>query len=334
MRRGERMTDEYGGSMGHPRTGAAALALTCTVFAAGSLYAQQYPDKPVHVVTTGVGGSSDFIGRLLAQELTGVFGQPVIIDNRANAIIMGELVMRAPPDGYTLLITGASFWIGPLLQKLSYDPIKDFTPISLTATAPTVLVVHPSLPVKSVKDLIALAKAHPGELNYASPGTGSAAHIATELFKSMAHVNLVRVPYKGAAPAVNALLSGEVQVAFSTAAEAMPQVKAGRLRAIAVCSEKPSAITPGLPTVASSGLPGYQAGNINGVFGPAKLPDAITRRLNQEITRVISRPDVKEKLLNAGFEPVGGSPEEFAAVLKSEIAGGAKVIQAAGIKVE
>ena len=241
---------------------------------------------------------------------------------------------KAPPDGYTLLIDAASFWIGPLLQETPYDPVKDFAPVTLTDSAPNVLVVNPSLPVKSVKELIALAKARPGELNYGSSSTGSTPHLAAELFNMMAGVKIVRVPFKGSGPAVISLLGGQVQLMFATAGSVAPHVKSGRLRALAVASLQPSALAPGLPTIAASGVPGYEAVAFEGMFAPAKTPVAIIDRLNQEIVRVLNRAEVKERFFNAGVETVGSTPEEFAAAIKSNVAKWGKLIKDAGIRDE
>jgi tripartite-type tricarboxylate transporter receptor subunit TctC len=243
-------------------------------------------------------------------------------------------VSKAPPDGYTLLIDAASFWIGPLLQETPYDPVKDFAPVTLTDSAPNVLVVNPSLPVKSVKELIALAKARPGELNYGSSSTGSTPHLAAELFNMMAGVKIVRVPFKGSGPAVISLLGGQVQLMFATAGSVAPHVKSGRLRALAVASLQPSALAPGLPTIAASGVPGYEAVAFEGMFAPAKTPVAIIDRLNQEIVRVLNRAEVKERFFNAGVETVGSTPEEFAAAIKSNVAKWGKLIKDAGIRDE
>ena len=245
-----------------------------------------------------------------------------------------ETVAKAPPDGYTVLVYGSTIWITPLLQNTPYDPVTDFAPITLVAISPHAIVVHPSLPVKSVRELIALAKAKPGDLNYASLGTGTSTHLGAELFKSMAHVNIVRVPYKSAATQMADLLSGQVQMTFSTTGAAMPHVKSGRLRALAVTSAKPSALMSGLPTVAASGLPGFESGAIYVMFAPSGTPAAIISRLNQETVRYLNQADVKERFFSAGLEAVGSTPEELAAKMKSEMARLGKVIKDAGIRAE
>ena len=295
---------------------------------------QDYPIRPIRMVTSEVGGGNDLQARLIAQGLSGPLGQQVIIENRPSGVIPGEVVSKAPPNGYTLLLYNITLWIGPLMQNTPYDAVRDFSPIALATTAPNVLVVNSSLPVKSVAELVALAGARPGEFNYASSGTGASNHLAAELFRAMAGVNIVRVPYKGAGPALNALIAGEVQLMFPTAGAVTPHVRSGRVRALAITSAEPSALAPGVPTVASSGLPGYESISIYGVFAPARTPRPIVNKLNEEIVRVLNRTDVKEKFFNAGVETVGGSPEQLAATVKSEMARMGKVIRDAGIREE
>jgi tripartite-type tricarboxylate transporter receptor subunit TctC len=294
---------------------------------------QPYPNKPIHIVTSEIGGSPDFMSRLIAQELAGTLGQGVVVDNRGSGFIPGQIVSKAPPDGYTLLIQGSTLWLASLLQKTPYDPEKDFSPITIAVIAPFILVVHPSLPVKSVKEVIALAKTRPGELNYSSGAAGSGPHLAAELFKAMAGVNIVRISYRGTAPALTALISGEVQLTFANAGTATPLFKSGKFRALAVSSVQPSKLFPGLPTIAAT-LPGYESVSINSVFAPAKTPEAIIKRLNQEIVQFLNKADVKEKVFNAGIEIVGSSPEQLAAMLKSDLAKLGKVIKDTGIRAE
>jgi tripartite-type tricarboxylate transporter receptor subunit TctC len=297
---------------------------------AGAAHGQDFPIKPIRIVTSAPGGSSDFTSRLIAQGLTDALGQPVVVDNRGN--FGGEQLAKAPPDGYTLIVDGASLWIGPLIQKTSYDPLRDFAPVTIAVSAPNVIVVHPSLPVKSVKDLIALAKARPGELNYGSGGIGGASHLPAELFKSMAGINIVNVNYKGTGAAVNALLSGEIQMMFANAAISTPHIKSGRLRGVAAASLQPSPLLPDLPTVAASGLPGFESIILQGVLTAGNTPAARITRLNQEIVRALNRPDVKERHFNTGVETVGSTPETLAATMRSDIVKWGKVIQDAGIK--
>ncbi len=296
---------------------------------------QLYPSKPVRIVTGGPGSNGDLISRLIAPGMTAALGQQVLVDNRPSGIILGEIVAKAPADGHTLLVTGSSFWLAPFLQSnVPWDPLRDFAPITLAATSPNLIVVHPSLPAKSVKELIALAKARPGELNYASGTTGSTPHLAAELFNAMARVNIVRINYKGAGQAMTDLIGGHVQVMFPNAGGAAPHVKSGRLRAIAVTTAQPSALFPGLPTVAASGLPGYEAEVLNGVFAPAKTPAAIISRLNQEIAPLLNRADVREKLFNSGVEVIAGSPEKLTAAMKNEMNVWGKLIREQGIRDE
>jgi tripartite-type tricarboxylate transporter receptor subunit TctC len=304
------------------------------ILAIGTASAQPYPNKTIRIVTLAAGTGADFVARLVAQGIAGPMGQQVIVDNRPSGVIPGEIVSRAVPDGYTLLVVGGALWIGPLLQTTPYDVVRDFSPITVSNKDPAIVVVHPSLPVKSVKELIALAKARPGELNWASSSSGSSGHLAGELFKSMADINIVRIAYKGTSFSLIALIAGEVQLQFSSPLPLAGHIKSGRLRALAVTSAEPSPLAPGMPTVAASGLPGYEAIGLTAVFAPAKTPTAIIQRLNQEIVQVLGRADTKEKLFNAGSEVVGSSPEQAAAIVKSDLARWGKVIKDAGIKAD
>ncbi len=293
---------------------------------------QSYPTKPIRIVTAAPGSNNDWGARIVAQELSGSLPQQVIVDNRGGFITM-EIVSKAPPDGYTLLFLGPTVWLLPLLRdNAPWDPLRDFSPITLAVTSPNAIVVHPSLPVKSVKELIALAKARPGELNYGSGIIGSTPHLAAELFNAMAGVNMLRVPYKGTGPSMIALFSGEIHLMFPGLGSVAPHFKAGKVRALAVTSARPSPLAPGLPTVADSGLPGYESASILGIFAPARTPAAIINLLNQEIVRILNKADVKERFFSSGAETVGSSPEEFAATIKSEIAKWGKVIRDAGIR--
>jgi tripartite-type tricarboxylate transporter receptor subunit TctC len=293
-----------------------------------------YPNKPVRIVTTGIGGGLDLTARLLAPPLAERLGQPVIVENRTNSVVPIEIVSKAPADGYTLLVFGPPLWLGPLLQTASYDPVKDFVPVTLAVGTTSVLAVYPRLPVSSVKDLIALAKAKPGALNYASNATGAGSHLAAELFKNMAGVDLVRVTYNSNAVLIPDLISGQVHVMFGSGGTLAPHLKSGKLRPLAVTSAQPSLLFPGLPTVSSAGLPGYESTSMFGVFAPARTPTAVVRRLNQDLVYALARNDVKERFLNGGLEPIGSSPEESRAKIGSEIARMDKVIKAAGIRME
>ena len=255
----------------------------------------------------------------------------MILENRANVTLATEIAAKAPPDGYTMRAAGSSAWIFPLLAKASYDMVRDFSPVSLLSREVNVLAVHPSVPVKSVKELISLVKAKPGALNYPSIAVGAPQHLGTELFKSMAGVNLVWIPYQGSAPAIIALIAGEVQVMISPLSSVAAHMKSGKIRVLAVTSVTPSVLAPGLPTVASD-LPGFEVVGVFGIWTPAKTPQAIINRLNQEIVRVLNQPEVKERLLNVGIEVVGSSPEQFDSLIKSDLAIMGKVIKDAGIK--
>ena len=304
------------------------------VLGAGGVSAQDYPARPIRFVTTGIGGSTDFAARNLSQGLTENVGWQIVVENRPTGVIANEFVAKAAPDGYVLLVNTDGMWIGPLLQKVNYDPVRDFIPISLISRAPNILVVHPSLPVKSVKELIALAKAKPGALNYGAGAIGASTHMASELFKYMAGVNIVFVPFKSSGPSITALLGGELQLMFATTGGITPHIRSGKVRALAVSTAEPSALAPGLPTIGSSGLPGYQSASTAGAFAPAKTPAPIINRLHQEFSRAINRPEVKERFFNGGVEVVDASPEQAAAAVKSEMARLGKMIKEAGIRLE
>jgi tripartite-type tricarboxylate transporter receptor subunit TctC len=296
---------------------------------------QDYPRRPIRVVTAEPGGGNDYTARVIVQAIGGSLGQPMIVDNRGGAggIIAADIVAKAQPDGHTLLLYANNVWIIPLLNsKAPFDAVRDFAPITWAAKSSNTLVVHPALPVKSVQELVAYARARPGELNYGSGGNGSSTHLAVELFKSMTGVDIVRVSFKGNGPALNAMLGGEVQVMITTAGSVTPHLKSGRLRALAVTSPEPSPLAPGLPTIAASGLPGYESMQIYGVFAPSRVAATIVKRLNEEIVRVLGRADVKEKFIANGMEPVGSTPQVLAATMKSEIVRIGKVIKDAGIR--
>ena len=300
---------------------------------AGAATGQDFPNRPIRIVAAEPGGSNDFLARVIAQGILETMGQQAIVDNRASALVAG-IVAKSTPDGYTLLVTTGIVWIMPLLQTASYDPVKDLTPITLAVSSPNILAVHPSVPVNTVRELIALAKARPGELNYGSGATGSTSHLGAELFKAMAGVDMVRIPYKGAGPAITGLIGGQVQLMILTSSSAVPHIKSGRLKALAVTSAQPSNMFPGLPTVAASGLPGYEAASVMSVFAPANTPAAIVNRLNQEIVKTLNRPDAKARLVNAGLEIVGSSPAQSAAAIKADMARMGKLIRDAGIRAE
>jgi tripartite-type tricarboxylate transporter receptor subunit TctC len=310
--------------------------MACCSLDANIVVGQEYPTRPIRIVTAAAGGGVDTAARLIAQGLTARMGEQVIVENRGGSgAIAAEIVARAPADGHSLILYGSALWLTPYLQQqASYDPVRDFAPITLAITSPNVFVVHPSFTASSVKELIAIAKARPGELNYASTGTGSSPHLAGELFKFMAGVNIVHINYKAAAQAISELIAGQNQLAIATAASATPHVKSGRLRAMAVTTAQPSALFPGIPSVAASGLPGYEAPSLFALFAPTKTPERIIQRLNQEVVRVLALADVKEKFFITGVETVGSAPAELGATVKSEMARMGKLIRDVGIRAE
>ncbi len=318
-----------------PRLDLCVLALTVLAVAHGPSSAQSYPAKPIRIITSEAGGGADIASRLVAQGISGPLGQQVIVDNRRGGVIPGEVVSKAPPDGYTLLLFGGSFWLQPFMQEhASYDPLKDFAPISLVLMSPSVLAIHPAVVANSVNELIALVKAKPGALNYAMGAPGSSTHLAGELFKSMAKLDIVGVPFKGTGPSLNALIAGEVQLSFPNATAVTPHIKSGRLRALGVASAQRSALAPDLPTLAASGLPGFETGTTLGVFAPAKTPAAVIAKLNTEIVRFLSNADVKERFLKAGSEAVSSSPDELAVTVKADMERLGKVIKDGHIRSE
>ena len=312
---------------------AKALAFGVVVLGAGVVWGQDYPSKPIRILTSAAGGGGDFTTRLVAQGISAPLGQQVIVDNRASAVLAAEVVAKSPPDGYTLVVGSAILWVTAMLRKTPFDVERDFSPVVLIERSPNIVTVHPSLPVKSMKELIALAKARPGELHYGSSGVASADHIIAELLKHMTGINIVHVPYKGIAPAHTALLSGEVQVAFGSIASSAPHVKSGRMRALGITSAQPSALVPGLPPVADA-VPGFETQSITGMWAPTKTPRAIIDRLSQEILRLLSQAEVKTRFLAAGVETVGLPPDQFGEYIKSDIVRISRVIKDAGIKVD
>jgi tripartite-type tricarboxylate transporter receptor subunit TctC len=301
------------------------------VLANGVAAAQDaYPSKVVRIVTAAAGGNADILARFVATGLTPGLGQQVIVDNRGS--IGPAVAAKAAPDGYTILVTGSPTWLLPVLQPGVPWDVKDFAPITLATSSPSLLVVHPSVPVKTVRQLIALAKARPGELNFASGTVGATPYLAGEMFKHMAGIDVVRVTYKGTGPAVTAVMTGEVHYMFPGAPAAMSYVKQGRLRAVAVCSLEPSPFTPGIPTVAASGLPDFESISPFGILAPRGTSPAIVNRLHKEIARALNAEDVKAKLFNAGSEVVVNSPEAFAAKMRSDIERVGKLVKSAGLK--
>ena len=312
--------------------GARIAGVVVAFVAAASLpaAAQTYPTRPIRIVTTQPGSSAEQLGRLITPALSAALGQQVVIDNRG--LVAAEIVAKAASDGHTLLLYTSPLWIAPFFRDVAWDPIRDFAPVSLTAGSPNLLVVHQSLPVKSVKDLVALAKKRPGELNYGSGSTGASPHLSAELFKSMAGLDIVRVSFRGTGQALVALMGGELQVLFPTAGSGMSFVKMGKVRALAVTTLQPSALAPGLPTMAASGLPGYESVSLSGVLAPAGTPVAIVNRLSQEIVRTLAPSEVRQRLFGMGLEVVATSPEEFAATIKREMAKWSRLIKEARLR--
>ena len=310
-------------------SGAAFLLAGLTAFAA----AQDFPVKPIRIIASPPGGANNFVARLVGEGLNELAGWPFVVDNRpSGGFLQGELLMRSAPDGYTLLVAASAIILGPLMEKAPYDVIRDFAPVCLVTSAPSVLIVHSSLPVKSVKELVALAKARPGELNYSTSGTGSSNHLPGELFRYLAGVNLVRINYKGAGPALIGLMSGEAQVMFATATSATPHIASGRVRGLAVTSAKRSALV-NLPTIAESGVPGYDFAGAIGLVAPARTSPAIISRLNQEIVRALRQPHMTKRVTDSGAELVASTPAEYAAAIAAEIATWGKVIRQGGLAV-
>jgi len=297
-----------------------------------------YPTRPIRlIVPFPPGGAVDPIARSIAQKLEETWGQPVVIDNKAGAatIIGTEIVAKAAPDGYTVILVATSFTVNAAMySKLPYNPVKDFTPISLVSRLPNMLVVNPQLPVSSVKELIDYLKARPGQVNFSSIGNGTTQHLAGELFKSMAGVNMVHVPYKGSGPSMMSVVSGETSVTFDSIFLLTPQVKAGKLRALAATGTQRSPIAPNLPTVSESGLPGFNVGGWVGFLAPAGIPREVLQKWYGEISRILQLPEIRERQISQGLEPVGSTPEQFAEFIKAEIAKWANVAKQAGIKLD
>ncbi len=313
---------------------AALLALA----ASGVAGAQGYPARAIRVIIPfAPGGGTDNLTRIMAPRLTELLGQPIVVDNRpgASGQIGTELAARAAPDGYSIVHVDTSFTSNPsLYPKLPYDPIRDFTPISLLASAPVVLIVHPSVPVKTLKELIAFAKARPGELNFATGGAGSATHLGVELFKAAAKIDLVHIPYKGSGPAAGAVLAGQVVMMIASPSATKPLVVAGRLRALAITGAKRNAALPEVPTFVESGLPGVDSGSYWVSLAPAAAPKDVIGTLNGAMVKVLQMPDIRQRLIDLGFDPIGSTPDECADNIRAEIAKWAKVVAAAGIRVQ
>ena len=309
-----------------------AHALAAITLVICPAYAQNWPLKPVRIITAEPGTGNDLIARLIVPYLSNAFGQQFIVDNRG--LVAVDMVAKAAPDGYTLLSYGPPLWLTPLLRQVSYDPLRDLAPITLAGSSPNILAIHPSVPAKSVSELLLLAKQRPGELNYSSSSTGSSPHLAAELFKSMAGINIVRVPYKGSSQALVGLVGGQVHLMFPNAGTVAPHLKSTRVRALAVTTSAPSALVPGLPTLSASGVTGYESASQFALFAPAGTPSAIIERLNREMIAALRKPDVTERLFGSGVEVTTGTPTELAVTMKSEMAKWGKLIKEAGIREE
>ena len=313
------------------------LAVLIASLAAGAAAAQQYPVKPVRIVVGfAPGGGSDFIARVIAQKLTERFGTQVIVENRpgAGSTLGSELVVKSPPDGYTLLLTPASYTVNPSVYKLSFDPLADITPIVQLSRGPYVVAVHPSVPARTLQELVALAKREPDKLAYASSGNGGHVHVATEYFLYTAGIKVTHVPYKGSGPALNDAIGGSVQMILGSVATALQHVKSGRLRALAVTTPKRIPAAADVPTVAEAGYPSYEVTNWHGLVGPRGLSKDIVGRLNREVNESLKSKDVEKILASDGLEPAGGSAEELASIIKNEIGRWSQVVKRAGVKVE
>ncbi len=292
--------------------------------------AQEFPSRPVRILTVETGSGQDITARLIAPELTERLRRPVIVENRARIAI--NTVAKSAPDGHTVLLYGPSLWVSPFFEDTQdYDPVRDFAAVTLAVTSPNILVINPSLPVRSVSELIAYAKDHPGQLNYGSGGTGSNSHLAAELLKSMAGINIVRIPYKGAGLALNDVIAGRVQMIIPSGTSAVPHIKSGKVRALAITSARPSEVFPDMPTVAST-VPGYESSAITGMFVPAGTPAYAINKLNEETVRSLRIPEIKLKLLGLGMDVVGSSPRELEVAMKEEMALTGRLIKEMGMK--
>ena len=302
-----------------------------------SASAQPYPSKPVRIIVPfAPGGGVDFMARLLAQKLPEVMGQQVVVENRGGAggVLRVEAGLKAAPDGYTLIMISSSYPVSPSLYKINYDPIADIAPVVMVATGPFVIAVHPSLPVKTTRELIALAQARPGQINYASSGTGSGVHLATELFLFMAGVKMNHIPYKGTGPALTDTIAGQTNLIFGSIAATLPMVKAGRLRAIAVSSAQRLPTEPAIPTVIESGVPGYETFVWQALIGPKGLPRPVIERINADVIRVLAQKDMDERMRHEGLTAGGGTPQQLLELIRREIDVWHKVVVRAGIRVE
>ena len=317
---------------------AIGASLVCFATSLGAVHAQSFPTKPVRLIAPfSAGGPVDITARILAQKLTETWGQQVVVENRtgASGMIGAELVAKAPPDGYVLLVNSSIHVIVPsLFPKISYDPLQDFAPVTVVSTSALVLVITPALPVKNIREFVALAKARPGELSFASSGAGSSTHLTAELFKTVTKTNMVHVPYKGQAQALTDVISGQIPFMFNSLPPVLEFVKAHRLRVLGITAAKRNALLPEVPTFAESGYPELVTGSWYAVWAPAKTPDALVAKLNADIVKIVNQPDVHKRILELGGEPVADTPAQFAAFQKSEMARWAKVVRESGARAE
>ncbi len=318
-----------------PRLAAVVCFVVQLMFSC-ALVAQEYPTRPIHLISPfPPGGYNDILSRIVGQKLSEAWKQQVVVENRpgANMIIGTELVAKAPPDGYTMLMASATHTINPSLYKLPYDSIKDFTPIILVASNPLIFAVHPSVPAQTVKEFIALAKSRPEQFNFASFGSGSASHLAGELFNRVAGIHMVHIPYKGANPAITAILAGEVQVYMGSLASVYPHVRSGKLRAFGVTTLQRSGAAPDLPTIIEAGVPGFDVCSWFGILGPAGIPKGVVQKINSEVQRIIRLPDIKDRLLRDGADPLGGTAEQFAEMIRTDMAKWSQAVKDSGARV-
>lgn len=296
--------------------------------------AQEFPTRPLRIITSASGSGADIVARLIAPAISNTVGQTASVENQTAGIAPILTVAKAQPDGHLLLAYSSSLWTGPLMREMPYDALRDFSPVAWLTRAPNIIVVHPSLPVKSMRQLLDFARARPGALSYGTAGAGGATHLAGEMLKAMAGIDIVHAPFAGNAAALKNLLAGEIHIMFSNAGSVAPYLKSGRLRPLAVTSAERSALLPDLPTVISAGVPDYETSSIIGMVAPAKTPAPVLSRLNLAVSRALDQQDIREKLLNAGLEPVGGDPQRLATTMRNEIARLGKVIKDAGIRAD
>ena len=314
---------------------AAGCCVVVIATAAAAAPAADFPTRPIRLLCSGLGGGGDFTSRLIGPHLASRLGQPVVVDNRPGGVIPGQILAGAQADGHTLMLVGAVIWLSPFMRSsVPFDPVRDFAPVTLAVSSPNVLVVHPSVPAKSVPELIQLARQKPGTLNVAASGIGNSNHLAGAIFKALTKVDIVEIAYRGAALALNDVIGGRVQMMFATANAARPHIDSGRVRALAVTSAQPTRLLPGLPTVAAAGVPGFESAATLGIFARTGTPPAVINLLHRETTQFLKSPETSERLFKAGIDVVASTPQEFAAMIKQEMEVKGKIIKAAGIRME